>query len=69
VRRRQAQEIEKLAANPAARSAPASPAPAPPDDTATPRRLANLLERALLERGPQYRRRTDFAEGQFPPPD
>jgi hypothetical protein len=57
VRRRQARDIEKHAADPAVRSAAlrasAQPAPAPADDTPTLRRLANLLERALLERGPQ----------------
>lgn len=62
LRRRQAHEVDQhVAAQPSA-----LPLLAPPvvDDIHV-RRLANIIERALAERGPQYRRRSDHLDAPF----
>lgn len=63
LRRRQAQDIDQqVAAHPLA--LPLPPPPVAPDDIHV-RRLANIIERALAERGPQYRRRSDHLDAPF----
>jgi hypothetical protein len=63
VRRRQAQDIGHQIAAPAAMIPPPVPTLAP--DDAHLKRLANMLERALAERGPCYRRRSDHLDAPF----
>lgn len=63
VRRRQAQDIDRQIAAPAALFPPFPP-PAAPEDVQL-KRLANMLERALAERGPHYRRRGDHLDAPF----
>jgi hypothetical protein len=63
VRRRQAQDIDKQIASPAAVIPPLVPAVAA--DDVHLKRLANMLERALAERGPCYRRRSDHLDVPF----
>jgi hypothetical protein len=63
LRRRQAQDLDKLIASPPAMIPPLVPTVAP--DDVHLKRLANILERALAERGPSYRRRSDHLDGHF----
>lgn len=63
LRRRQAQDVNQQIASHAT-AFPPLPPPMAPDDIHV-RRLANILERALAERGPQYRRRSDHHDAPF----
>ena len=63
LRRRQAQDVKQQIASHAPAFAQVAPS-LPPDDIHV-RRLANILERALAEHGPQYRRRSDHHDAPF----
>jgi hypothetical protein len=63
LRRRQAQDIVQQVASPPAMIPPLVPTIGP--DDVHLKRLANILERALADRGPCYRRRSDHLDGHF----
>ena len=63
LRRRQTQDVDQQIASNTSALVPVPPIVAPDDIHV--RRLANILERALAEHGPQYRRRTDHLDAPF----